>query len=89
MKSQNISFKLRLNDFWSGSYSVVRLSILASQAKDSGSNPDGSTFYSVQFSEISHAYNNFQIKKVMILENRQMFEIVADGSFLANGHATC
>jgi hypothetical protein len=24
----------------------------------------------------------------MILENRQMFEIVADGSFLANGHAT-
>jgi hypothetical protein len=25
----------------------------------------------------------------MILENRQMFEIVADGSFLANGHATC
>ena len=40
--------------------------------------PDGSTFYSVQFSEISHAYNNFQIKKVMIMENRQMFEIVAD-----------
>jgi len=25
----------------------------------------------------------------MILEERQMFEIVADGSFLANGHATC
>jgi len=25
----------------------------------------------------------------MILENRQMFEIVADGSFLANGHASC
>jgi len=25
----------------------------------------------------------------MILENRQMFEIVADGSFLANGHAAC
>jgi hypothetical protein len=25
----------------------------------------------------------------MILENRQMFEIVADRSFLANGHATC
>ena len=29
--------------FLSSSYSVVRLSILASQAKDSGSNPDGST----------------------------------------------
>ena len=29
--------------FYSSSYSVVRLSILASQAKDSGSNPDGST----------------------------------------------
>jgi len=25
----------------------------------------------------------------MILENPQMFEIVADRSFLANGHATC
>ncbi len=30
------------DSFYSSSYSVVRLSILASQAKDSGSNPDGS-----------------------------------------------
>ena len=42
MQSQNISFKLRLDSFLASSYSVVRLSILASQAKDSGSNPDGS-----------------------------------------------
>ena len=85
MKSQNISFKLRRSGFLSSSYSVVRLSILASQAKDSGSNPDGSIRSLLQIPQYSHAYNNFQFEKVTILENHQMFEIVETEFESANG----
>ncbi len=43
---------------------------MASQAKDSGSNPDGSIMLSLKFPQYSHAYNNFQFDEVTILENQ-------------------
>jgi hypothetical protein len=82
-----------LDYFLSSSYSVVRLSILASQAKDSGSNPDGSIIFSVRCSKYAHDYDNSRIEKVTILDPHskknykgKRFDIVALGSDTANGH---